>query len=343
MESRAGALASMTTFMTHCSDLIDEDVIPKIVQPVETSLATMALIADLIFSHGIKLRQPIYTFRIRLYALLTKLKLKYVEHLFSAMLRELVADFSLSDNQQSTTCSSIISRLCSSMDSVFLSGWVRNTAQATLEEELHSSHLPIDKTLENDPLVIVNSSVTDDNDWPEPLPVHVASIDAAILMFGRIYPWVSSKQKLQLTNHFLNACRAARNAVRQQAIHLNILSAVLCAMKSMGELRNARIQGEELQKANMDLIIPFLNSERVLLRCLATETLGQLSQAVGEPQVCFMWKVQLLCHSFSLLLEMPLFARTSWDLIEMRRVKRDLYSLLDVSTNMLGLWEVGST
>ena len=67
---------------------------------------------------------------------------------------------------------------------------------------------------------------------------------------------------------------------------MNVLSAVLTAMKSMGEIRNAKIEGEELQKANINLIIPFLNSEKVLLKCLAIETLGQLAQAVGEPQVC---------------------------------------------------------
>uniref|UniRef100_A0AC34Q6C8 HEAT repeat-containing protein 5B n=1 Tax=Panagrolaimus sp. JU765 TaxID=591449 RepID=A0AC34Q6C8_9BILA len=306
LESRAGALASMANFMTHCSDLVDDDilpkiiqpiemslttidlvdddVLPKIIQPIEMSLTTMSFVGDLVLSHGIKLRQPIYTFRIRLYSLLSKLKLKYVEHVFPAMLRELVADFSLSDNPQSSTCSSIISKLCSSTDTVFLSGWVRNTTQSELEEELYLSHLPNDKTFENDPLVLINSSVVDGYNWPEPLPVNVSSIDASILMFGRIYPLASPKQKLQLTNHFLNIFKASKNAVRQQSIHLNVLSAVLCAMKSMGELRNARIQGEELQKANMDLIIPFLNSERVLLRCLAIETLGQLSQAVGEPQ-----------------------------------------------------------
>jgi HEAT repeat-containing protein 5 len=55
-------------------------------------------------------------------------------------------------------------------------------------------------------------------------------------------------------------------------------------MKATSELRHVKIDGEELQKANIDLVVPFLNSDRLLLKSLAIETLGRLAQAVGEPQ-----------------------------------------------------------
>lgn len=57
-------------------------------------------------------------------------------------------------------------------------------------------------------------------------------------------------------------------------------------MKSMAEAsRNSRIDDEELQRASFNLVLPFLNSENVLLKCLAIETLGRIAQAVAEPQV----------------------------------------------------------
>lgn len=65
------------------------------------------------------------------------------------------------------------------------------------------------------------------------------------------------------------------------------MGAVCLAMKALGETqpRGARIDDENLQRVCTELVLPFLNSERVLLRCLAIETLGRLAQAVAKPQV----------------------------------------------------------
>lgn len=51
--------------------------------------------------------------------------------------------------------------------------------------------------------------------------------------------------------------------------------------------RNSRIDDEELQIISVNLVLPFLNSDNVLLKCLAIETLGRIAQAVAEPQVSF--------------------------------------------------------
>lgn len=59
-------------------------------------------------------------------------------------------------------------------------------------------------------------------------------------------------------------------------------------MKSMAETsRNSRIDDEELQRISFNLVLPFLNAENVLMKCLAIETLGRIAQAVSEPQVIF--------------------------------------------------------
>jgi hypothetical protein len=93
-------------------------------------------VAELLFTHGTKLRAPIYGFRIRLYSLLSHLNMKYFEHAFSQLLRELVADITLSDNAQITTCSSLVAGLCTSVESCFLGGWPKNTDHAMLEYEV---------------------------------------------------------------------------------------------------------------------------------------------------------------------------------------------------------------
>lgn len=54
----------------------------------------------------------------------------------------------------------------------------------------------------------------------------------------------------------------------------------------MGETtRSIKIDNEELQRAIINLVLPNINSEQILLKCLTIETLGRIAQAVAEPQV----------------------------------------------------------
>lgn len=54
-------------------------------------------------------------------------------------------------------------------------------------------------------------------------------------------------------------------------------------MKS-GNTPSCRIEGEELQQACVNIVIPHLNSTHHQLKCLAIETLGRLAQSVSQPQ-----------------------------------------------------------
>ena len=55
-------------------------------------------------------------------------------------------------------------------------------------------------------------------------------IDAAISLFGHIFPCVSNKHRGQLMSHF-NECIVKNKGVRQQAIQTNIFTAFLAALK----------------------------------------------------------------------------------------------------------------
>jgi hypothetical protein len=59
---------------------------------------------------------------------------------------------------------------------------------------------------------------------------------------------------------------------------------MLCAMRSMGDYRNARIQDEDLRRKTVQLLREYVCSERPLLKCLAVEALGRLTQSIPEPQ-----------------------------------------------------------
>ncbi|KAI1707379.1 HEAT repeat-containing protein 5A [Ditylenchus destructor] len=312
LEARAGALASMESFLSYCPELITDEIVKKMLQAVETCLTTMALVAELLLSHGVRLRNPIYLTRIRLYALLAnpRIHLKSMEHMLNGLLRELVADITMTDNAQAATIGSVVSGTCQAVEHCLLGGWIRNCAQSYLELELHPYQTTCSGSLEYDtmyliyggdgralstvpsaPTVSPSSSVDADsfptNPWPEPSASNIAAIDSAILLFGRVFPVVTNKRKLQLVNHFLTCLKAVKQTPRLYAVQLNVLASICHAMKSISELgpRGVRLDDDELQRLlSVELIMPFLNSDRVLLKCLAIETLGRIVQAVAEPQ-----------------------------------------------------------
>lgn len=66
--------------------------------------------------------------------------------------------------------------------------------------------------------------------FPGPLPLGVAVIDNAIVLFGHIFPFVTNKHRSQLMSHF-NECIVKNKGSRQQAIQTNIFTAFLAALK----------------------------------------------------------------------------------------------------------------
>ena len=56
--------------------------------------------------------------------------------LFPVLLRELVADITLSDNVQSTLCTSLLAGLCQGVDRSLLGTWLQDTDERMVEEEV---------------------------------------------------------------------------------------------------------------------------------------------------------------------------------------------------------------
>lgn len=59
---------------------------------------------------------------------------------------------------------------------------------------------------------------------------------------------------------------------------------MLCAMRSMSDYRNARIEDEELRRKTVQLLREYICSNSPILRCLAVETMSRLAQTIAEPQ-----------------------------------------------------------
>jgi len=89
---------------------------------------------------------------------------------------------------------------------------------------------------------------------PGPLPLGVAVIDSSVRLYGLVFPHVAHKHRLQMLEHFGECIKQAK-ASRQQAIQINIFTAVLYALKVGHAMRlNSRtgIEGPPVSSLKCD-------------------------------------------------------------------------------------------
>lgn len=81
-----------------------------------------------------------------------------------------------------------------------------------------------------------------ENVAPGPLPLGVSVIDSALLLFGSVFPHVAMKHRLQMLKHFDDCVRqAGKNTQRQEAIQINVFTALVCALKGACNYKNTQV------------------------------------------------------------------------------------------------------
>ncbi|CAM9156265.1 unnamed protein product [Lampetra planeri] len=272
LEGRAGALCAMRSFVAHCPELLTEDVIRRLMTPIECAMTMMSHVPAISKVHGAHLKASAAMVRLRLYDILALLPPKTYEGSFNALLRELVAEFTLTDNSANTT-TSLLRSLCHYDDSVLMGSWLQETDHKSIEDQLQPNSASGSGALEHDPSSIY-LRVPVGEAIPGPLPLGVSVIDASVALFGVVFPHVSFKHRLQMLDHFAECIKQAKG-VRQQAVQLNIFTAVLSALKST-------LGPEEVRKSALALVMGALDNPNPILRCAAGEALGRMAQVVGE-------------------------------------------------------------
>uniref|UniRef100_A0A8B9L1K5 HEAT repeat-containing protein 5B n=1 Tax=Astyanax mexicanus TaxID=7994 RepID=A0A8B9L1K5_ASTMX len=278
LEGRAGALCAMRSFVAHCPELLTEDVIRRLMTPIECAMTMMSHIPAVIKVHGAHLKASAAMVRLRLYDILALLPPKTYEGNFSALLRELVAEFTLTDNSANTT-TSLLRSLCHYDDSVLMGSWLQETDHKSIEDQVRFLFASGSGALEHDPSSIY-LRVPVGEAIPGPLPLGVSVIDASVALFGVVFPHVSFKHRLQMLDHFAECIKQAKG-VRQQAVQLNIFTAVLSALKGLAENKST-LGPEEVRKSALALVMGALDNPNPILRCAAGEALGRMAQVVGE-------------------------------------------------------------
>ncbi|XP_052275904.1 HEAT repeat-containing protein 5B-like isoform X2 [Dreissena polymorpha] len=287
LEGRAGALGAMLSFLLHCRELITEDVIRRLLAPLECTLTMLAHLPSVIKIYGTHLKASAAMVRLRMYDVLSLLPPQSYEGSYTGLLRELVAEFTLTDNPANTT-TSLLRAMCHVDDSVILGSWLQETDHKAVEDQcmiptecsaLQPNSASGSGALEHDPhSLFVRCPVSDP--IPGPLPLGVTVIDSSVRLYGLIFPRVAHKHRYQMLQHF-NECIRQAKSTRQQAVQMNIFTAVLCALKSLSDTKT-KLGPDDVKKAAFNLILGALSSTNPILRCAAGEALGRMAQVVGD-------------------------------------------------------------
>ncbi|CAH1791410.1 unnamed protein product [Owenia fusiformis] len=278
LEGRAGALSSMKNFIRNCPELVTEDVTRRLLSPLQCALKLMEHIPSLIKHYGAHLKACAAMVRLRLYDVLSLLPPKTYEGLFSDLLRELVAEFTLTDNPANTT-TSMLRAMCHHDDSVILGSWLEETDHKAIEDQLQPNSASGSGALEHDATSLY-TRITSGDPVPGPLPLGVAVIDGSVTLFGFVFPRVPHKHRLQMLEHFSECIKQAKST-RQQAMQMNIFAAVISALKGLADNKIGFGQ-LEVRKAAVNLVLGALGSNNPILRCAAGEAIGRLAQVVED-------------------------------------------------------------
>lgn len=83
-----------------------------------------------------------------------------------------------------------------------------------------------------------------------------------------------------MLEHFTECIKHAKSQ-RQEAVQMNIFTALLCGLKGLTESK-CSIGQDDVKKSATNLIINGLISPNPIIRCAAGETLGRIAQVVGD-------------------------------------------------------------
>ncbi|XP_046614986.1 HEAT repeat-containing protein 5B isoform X2 [Neodiprion virginianus] len=289
LEGRAGALSAMHSFLLHCSDLLNDDITRRLLTPIESALAMLTNLSTVLKNYGQQLKAPAAMVRLRLYETLLLLPPQTFEGSYTHLLRMLVSEFTLTENPGNTT-TSLLRIVCHADDSVILGTWLQETDHRTIEDQMEpnrradSEHLQPNSAagsgaLEHDSCCLYRP-VPNGEIVPGPLPLGVAVIDMSVSLFGQIFPRVANKHRLQMLDHFSECIKHAKSA-RQEAVQMNVFTAVLSGLKGLNEAKTSFGQ-EDVKKSATNLIISALVSSNSILRCAAGEAVGRMAQVVSD-------------------------------------------------------------
>ncbi|RWS17916.1 HEAT repeat-containing protein 5B-like protein [Dinothrombium tinctorium] len=301
LENRAGALAAMSSFLIHCEKLATDEVIRRLLTPVESAITMLTSLNSVFRNYGPSVKASSAMVRLRLYETLLLLPPQSFDNSYTGLLRLLVAEFTLAENAANTT-TSLLRTFCHLDDDIILGSWVQETDHKSIEDQMEPNRKLLKDflqpnsvsgsgALEHD-ITSLYKPPKEDEFCPWPLPLGVSVIDKSCLVFAHIYRFVATKHKLQMFSHFQECIKHAK-AARQEAVQINILTSLLGAFKSLAENKTT-LGSDDIKNSLKMLLFSMLSHSNPFIRCAASQALGRAGQVAGDgkyvaelAQTCF--------------------------------------------------------
>ncbi|KAM6201344.1 HEAT repeat-containing protein 5A [Rhynchocyon petersi] len=278
LEGRAGALCAIKSFISHCGELLTEEVIQRLLPPLPCAIDLLTQLTSILKTYGSPLKTPSVVYRQRLYELLILLPPKTYEGSLCALLRELAADLTASDIQVAAS-TFLLPPLCHQDDLLILSPLLQETDHRFIEEQLLLGSSIACGSLEYDPYSIYENEVEGDS-VPKPLPPTLSILSSAAKLFGVVCAHVDGAQRLLILEQLLDSIKHTKGA-RQQVVQLHVISSLSRFLKYMAGSKES-LSPEELRRPALTLLMGALESPSPLLRCAAAEAWARLAQVVDD-------------------------------------------------------------
>ncbi|NXG34525.1 HTR5A protein, partial [Dromaius novaehollandiae] len=278
LEGRAGALCAIKSFVSHCAGLLTDEVVQRLLPPLPSAVDLLTQLSSIYKLYGNSLKTSSIVYRHKLYELLAVLPPKTYEGIFSAVLRELVADLTVPDSQIDAS-TFLLPPLCHANDLLLLGPLLQETDHRFIEEQLLLGNSTAGGSLEYDPYSVYEKVAKGDS-VPKPLPPMLSVISAAAHLFGVIFSHVAESQRLQVLEQLLDSIKQAKGS-RQQIVQLNVVSAFSTSLKHLASCKGS-LGPEEVRRPALTLVMGALESNNQLLRCAAAECLARLAQVVSD-------------------------------------------------------------
>ncbi|XP_044520994.1 HEAT repeat-containing protein 5A [Gracilinanus agilis] len=278
LEGRAGALCAIKSFVTHCDDLLTDEVIQRLLPPLPCAIDLLTQLSSIQKTYGSPLKTPSMIYRQRLYELLALLPPEIYTGSLCVILKELAADLTASDTQMAAS-TFLLPSLCHQDDLLLLSPLLQETDHRFIEEQLLLGNGIACGSLEYDPFSIYEHGIEGDS-VPKPLPPTFSLISSAARLFGIVCAHVGETQRLSVLELLLDSIKHTKSS-RQQVVQLHVLSAFSSFLKYVASSKG-NLGSEEIRRPALTLLMGALESANPLMRCAAAEGLARLAQVIGD-------------------------------------------------------------
>ncbi|XP_064221839.1 HEAT repeat-containing protein 5A isoform X6 [Aotus nancymaae] len=278
LEGRAGALCAIKSFVSHCGDLLTEEVIQRLLPPLPCAVDLLTQLSSILKTYGSPLKTPSVVYRQRLYELLILLPPETYEGNICAILKELAADLTAPDIHVAAS-TFLLPPLCHQDDLLILSPLLQETDHRFIEEQLLLGNGIACGSLEYDPYSVYEKDVEGDS-VPKPLPPALSVIGSAAKLFGVVCAHVGVTQRLLILEQLLDRIKHTKGA-RQQVVQLHVVSSVSSFLKYVAGSKGC-LGPEEMKRFAVTIVTGALESPSPLLRCAAAEAWARLAQVVDD-------------------------------------------------------------